>query len=179
MMVIVQEVEHTSNPINKRSRSRGGILTSASFLDASSLLLMKALTQFHLSNLRRKFGLLLAEVLFNTWLTGTLWENLLAWTYSKSWRIFLYHIKFIGNGYPRISDEEAANRIAKTVASEATVFQVPHTFSELFSITKFKNKSDSLTPPSHSWYCSDPPGSYSRQQNYSSTWDSSCLKTHI
>ena len=46
-----------------------------------------------------------------------------------------------------ISGNEAFDRLAKAGASEVTVFPVSLTFSELFSIAKFKNKSDWLTPP--------------------------------
>ena len=54
-----------------------------------------------------------------------------------------------------ISGNEAADRLTKADANEATESPVSHTFSELFSIAKFKNKSGWLTPLSHSWYCSD------------------------
>ena len=70
---------------------------------------------------------------------------------SKSHQIYLQwtpsHVDISGN--------EAADRLAKAGASEATVLTVSLTFSQLFTIANFKNKSDWLTPLSHNWYCSD------------------------
>ena len=152
MIIIVLAVEYISNHISKRSRSRRGMLISNLLLDMSLLLMIKDLSEFLLSHLRRKFGfLLIVKVLLNTWLTGTM--ILLAWIFSKSWKNFLGHIKFTCNGYPRMLTSQVMKLLtafAKAVACEAMIPPLFLTFSGLFSIVKFKNKYDRLTPLSHS-----------------------------
>ena len=77
-------------------------------LDVTSLLLMKDLSKFHRSHLRRKFEFSpTIKELFNTWLTGRIWETLLAWTYSKLWKTFLDLIIFTWDAFPQMLTSQA------------------------------------------------------------------------
>ena len=69
---IVQAVEYVSNHINKRSRTRTGMLTSAPFFRCELIAIDEGLNFISL-HLQRKFEFLLkVKVLFNTCLTDTM-----------------------------------------------------------------------------------------------------------